>query len=208
MSKRMRRFKKNSGLNFESLLRDLLSGRLTVKKIFLTLVAIAALYFGGQEFVSAPTGGLDESASAGGIIQGFVSRVVDGDTAIITTAGNEQRRVRFLGVDTPETVHPKKGEQPYGKAASNFTKESLTGRQVWLEYDASPLDRYNRHLAYIWLAKPERIDEASIRRDMFNAKLLLGGYARVMIIKPNNRYEKLFQKFQSEAQRNKRGLWQ
>ncbi len=49
-----------------------------------------------------------------------------------------ERRVRLLGVDTPETVHPNKPVQFYGKEASNFTKESLTGKSVWLEYDSNP----------------------------------------------------------------------
>ena len=116
--------------------------------------------------------------------------------------------MRFLGVDTPETVHPTKGVQPYGKEASNFTKESLNGRQVWLEYDKSPTDRYNRYLAYVWLTKPGKIDDEAVRRNMFNARLLAGGYAKVLIIKPNNRYEKIFKEIQSEAQRTKIGMWQ
>lgn len=147
-----------------------------------------------------------ESGSESDIISGTVKRVIDGDTLVISI-NNQDRRVRMLGVDTPETVHPKKGVQPYGREASNFTKQSLTGRRVWLEYDSSPLDRYERHLAYIWLERPSQINEASIRREMFNARLLLEGYARVMIIRPNKRYEDLFKKFQTEAQNSRRGLW-
>ena len=98
--------------------------------------------------------------------------------------------------------------QPYGKEASNFTKESLTGRNVWLEYDKNPTDRYNRHLAYIWLSKPTQINNETIRHNMYNAILLAGGYAKVMIIKPNNRYEKLFKEIESEAKKSKLGMWQ
>ena len=112
-----------------------------------------------------------------------------------------------MGVDTPETVHPNKPVQFYGKEASNFTKDSLTGKKVWLEYDKNPTDRYNRHLAYIWLSKPSTINESTIRKNMFNAKLLLDGYGKVMIIKPNKRYEELFNKFQNEAKSSKKGLW-
>ena len=115
--------------------------------------------------------------------------------------------MRFLGVDTPETVHPKKGVQPYGKEASNFTKNFLTGKNVWLEYDKNPTDRYNRHLAYIWLSNPKNINEDSIRRDMFNARLLIGGYAKTMFIKPNTRYANLFTKFEDEAKKSRKGLW-
>ena len=165
------------------------------KIIILVVAAIAVYFFGGRELQ-------DDS----GFVSGIITRVVDGDTASVLVDGSE-RRVRFLGVDTPETVHPNKPVQFYGKEASNFTKESLTGKRVWLEYDASPQDRYNRHLAYIWTAKPDDINEDSISRDMFNAKLLLGGYAKVMIIKPNKRYEKEFRKFEEEARNSKRGLW-
>ena len=144
---------------------------------------------GGQDFVS-----------------GIVTRVVDGDTALVKVDGQE-RRVRLLGVDTPETVHPNKPVQFYGKEASRFTKDSLNGRQVWLEYDSSPQDRYNRHLAYVWLANPSVINEETMRASMFNAKLLLGGYAKVMIIKPNRRYETEFRKFQDEAKQKNLGVW-
>lgn len=176
----------------------------------LLVIAAAILYFSGidSSFINnnSDVKEISTSVDSSGIIQGIVARVVDGDTAIIRVNG-EDRRVRFLGVDTPETVHPTKGVQPYGKEASNFTKESLTGRNVWLEYDKSPTDRYNRHLAYIWLSRPTQINEATIRREMFNAKLLADGYAKVTIIKPNNRYEKLFKEIESEAKNSRLGMW-
>ncbi len=118
----------------------------------------------------------------------------------------QSRRVRMLGVDTPETVHPNKEVQYYGPEASAFTKKELTGQRVWLEYDVAPLDRYQRHLAYIWTEKPSG-GEAAIRKGMFNARLLLGGYAKVMTIQPNSRHADLFVKLQEEARKARRGLW-
>ena len=180
---------------------------LGTKKSIIVVIILALIWlFNGDIPEIFNNNGNIESESESDIISGTVKRVIDGDTLVISV-NNQDRRVRMLGVDTPETVHPKKGVQPYGKEASNYTKQSLTGRRVWLEYDVSPLDRYERHLAYIWLEKPLKIDESSIRREMFNARLLLEGYARVMIIKPNRRYEELFKKFQSEAQNTRRGLW-
>ena len=181
------------------------------KKSIIILLVLAVFWFFNvdiSEFVnnSPVTPDTGNNNIGSDIVSGTVKRVIDGDTLVITI-NNQDRRVRLLGVDTPETVHPKKGVQPYGKEASNFTKQSLTGKRVWLEYDSSPLDRYERHLAYLWLERPDKINESSIRRDMFNARLLLDGYARVMIIKPNKRYEDLFKKFQSEAQNSRRGLW-
>ena len=170
--------------------------------IIIIIIAGIAYLFGGENvfnFSGNETGNQD-------FVAGIVVRAVDGDTAVVKVDGQE-RRVRFLGVDTPETVHPNKPVQFYGKEASNFTKENLNGRKVWLEYDASPQDRYNRHLVYIWLDNPKTVNEASIRESMFNAKLLLGGYAKVMIIKPNKRYEAEFKKFQDEARRAKLGVW-
>ncbi len=183
-----------------------------VKLILLGIIIIAAYFFNGELpsiFQTEPepvTQTQTQSQNPSGIIEGIVSKVVDGDTAVIRVDGQE-RRVRLLGVDTPETVHPNKPVQFYGKEASNFTKQSLTGRRVWLEYDKSPLDRYQRHLAYVWLERPDSINENTIRREMFNARLLLGGYAKVMIINPNRRYKDLFNKFQSEAQNSRKGLW-
>ena len=65
-------------------------------------------------------------------------------------------------------------------------------------------------LAYVWLKEPatqELDDEAAIRQYMFNAKLLLGGYAQLMTIQPNSRYANLFVHFQREARQEKKGLW-
>ena len=181
--------------------------KLGPKKAILIIILAGLLWFiNGDTFTQTGRDYTDYDAGNSDIVAGIVARVVDGDTAVVKVGGQE-RRVRLLGVDTPETVHPNKPVQFYGKEASNFTKKNLNGKRVWLEYDANPQDRYNRHLAYVWLNKPVRIDETSIRENMFNARLLLGGYAKVMIIKPNKRYEKLFRKFEGEAKQAKAGLW-
>jgi len=138
-------------------------------------------------------------------LEGVVTKVVDGDTLVVKVE-RELRRVRLIGVDTPETVHPRKPVQYYGREASAFTKQTLLGRRVWLEYDVAPLDRYQRHLAYVWVERPAR-DEEAVRRGMFNAKLLLEGYGRAMTIQPNSRYADLFVRLQAEARKAGRGLW-
>ena len=144
-----------------------------------------------------------------------IERVVDGDTAIVSFVFDDgskytKERVRFLGVNTPETVHPSKPVEFYGKEASNFTKKELTGKTVWLQTDVEVKDRYGRMLAYVWLKEPSTKDldnEAAIRANMFNAKLLLDGYAQTMTVQPNSRYSNLFVHFQREAREAKRGLW-
>ena len=144
-----------------------------------------------------------------------IKRVVDGDTAVIIFMLDDGKiykdeRVRFIGANTPETVHPSKAPEYYGKEASNFTKENLTDRVVWIQTDVGARDRYDRLLAYIWTSEPSEKDldnEKAIRAKMFNAKLLLGGYAQVMTIQPNVRYAEMFLKFQREARENNKGLW-
>ena len=179
------------------------------KAIIIIIIGVIAYLFGGESVFNISGNNTNENWNGSrnqDFVQAVIVRAVDGDTAVVRIDGQE-KRVRFLGVDTPETVHPNKPVQFYGKEASNFTKESLNGRRVWLEYDSNPQDRYGRHLAYIWLENPANINESSIRESMFNAKLLLGGYAKVMIIKPNKRYEAEFKKFQEEAKRARLGVW-
>ncbi|MBQ3764593.1 MAG: thermonuclease family protein [Synergistaceae bacterium] len=144
-----------------------------------------------------------------------VERVIDGDTMIISFIFDDgskyqKERVRFLGVDTPETVHPTKPVQYYGKEASNFTKKTLDGETVWLQTDVGVKDRYDRMLAYVWLKEPterELDDEDSIRKYMFNARLLLDGYTQLMTVQPNSRYSNVFVHLQREARQEKKGLW-
>ena len=171
------------------------------KAIIIIIIGVIAYFFGGESVFN-----IGNNSGNQDFIQAVIVRAVDGDTAVVRIDGQE-KRVRFLGVDTPETVHPNKPVQFYGKEASSFTKESLNGRRVWLEYDSNPQDRYGRHLAYIWLNNPKTINESTIRESMFNAKLLLGGYAKVMIIRPNKRYESEFRKFQEEARNKTLGVW-
>jgi micrococcal nuclease len=147
-------------------------------------------------------------ASAFQVIKAKVQRVVDGDTVVAIIEGKKER-IRFIGVDTPETVKPRTPAEPFGRESSDFTKKALTGKTVWLEMDVSPRDKYKRLLAYVWLSPPEddEITEDEIREDMFNAVLLLGGYAQLMTIPPNVKYADSFTRFQTEAREQVRGLW-
>ena len=78
-----------------------------------------------------------------------VVRVIDGDTVKIDYNGRHTN-VRLIGVDTPETVHPNKPVEAYGKEASNFTKNLLLGESVYLRFDAERTDTYDRLLAYLY----------------------------------------------------------
>jgi micrococcal nuclease len=76
-----------------------------------------------------------------------VERVIDGDTLIVQTVGT----VRLIGVDTPETVHPRRAVEPFGPEATRFTRTLAEGRAVRLEYEGKRRDRYGRTLGYVYL---------------------------------------------------------
>lgn len=125
-----------------------------------------------------------------------VVRVVDGDTIIVDFNGKNER-VRLIGVDTPESVHPDKSKNSYlGVRASNFTKNKLSGKQVRLEFDVQERDHYGRLLAYVYL---DNI--------MFNRTLLRTGYAQVATYPPNVRYTSEFLQLEREARNKNMGLW-
>lgn len=137
-----------------------------------------------------------------------VERVVDGDTIIVRFDGGERERVRMIGVNTPESVDPNRPVEHFGKEASAFTKNALGNKTVLLQTDVGTRDRHSRVLAYIWTDIPDDpLDRDEVRRKMFNARLLLNGYAQVMTVQPNTLYTKMFIRFQREARRNSRGLW-
>lgn len=98
-------------------------------------------------------------------------------------------------------------EEPYGKEALAYNQKRLAGRQVYLEMDVSERDKYGRLLAYVWLEKPANDSEAQVRAKMYNAELLLNGYAEVITIPPNVKYADLFVKLQREARKAGKGLW-
>lgn len=125
-----------------------------------------------------------------------VTRAVDGDTIEVTYNGKEEK-VRLIGVDTPETKHPTKPVEPYGPEASAFTKKTLEGKKVRLEFDVQERDKYGRLLAYLYLEDGT----------FFNAELLRQGFAQVLTVPPNVRHADEFVKLQREAREAKRGLW-
>ena len=121
------------------------------------------------------------------------TRVVDGDTIVVEGIG----KIRLIGVDTPETVHPRKPVEYYGKEASNFTKKMVEGKKVRLEYDWQKKDKYRRTLAYVYLKDGT----------FLNAEIVKQGYGYAYTKYPF-KYLEQFRKYGKEARENKRGLWQ
>jgi micrococcal nuclease len=150
----------------------------------LVLAAVAAL--GGNALLDRGEAVGDGTAR--------VERVVDGDTIVL--AGGA--RVRYIGVDTPESVKPGTPVQCYAKAASHFNERLVEGQRVRLRYDAERQDRYGRTLAYVYRQ----------RDGLFvNAELVRRGYATTLTIPPNVAHADDFRQLSREARRAGRGLW-
>jgi len=145
----------------------------------------------------APPSRPDTAAWAAGPegLSGTVVRIVDGDTVHVRI-GDRIEKVRYIGVNTPEIHHPWKGEEPGGRQALAVNRQLLLGKRVRLELDVQHRDRYGRLLAYVWVGET-----------MVNAELVRLGYAQVMTVPPNVRYQDLFLKLQREAREAGRGLW-
>jgi micrococcal nuclease len=134
-----------------------------------------------------------------------VTRVVDGDTIHVQMPDGTTEKVRFIGVNTPESTTR---HEPYGEEASAYAKRRLPkGLTVWLEVDVALRDKYGRMLAYVWLERPSSLSPQEIRAKMFNAELLIEGYAQLMTIPPDVRYVDVFTPLQAEARSAARGLW-
>ncbi len=143
-----------------------------------------------------------------GVTKARVVSVVDGDTVDVKALAGARlpgTRVRFIGVDKPETT---RAVEPYGHEATAFTHKGLLGKTVYLEKDVSETDRYGRALRYVWLTSPPaKPTEEQVRKHLFNAILVLGGYAQVATHPPDVKYAELPVKFQREAREAGRELW-
>lgn len=143
--------------------------------------------------LAAAASGARPSAAAG--LEGPVVRVVDGDTIHVRLEGRIEK-VRYIGVNAPELHHPTKGEEPGGREAAEVNRGLVEGKQVRLQLDVQHRDRYGRLLAYVW-----------VNDLMVNAELVRRGYAQVMTVPPNVRYQELLLRLQRDAREAGRGLW-
>jgi micrococcal nuclease len=126
----------------------------------------------------------DEGSSGGDGVR--VIRVIDGDTVEMERLG----KVRLIGVDAPEK------ERCYDDAATRFTRDRLEYQVVQYELGEEPKDRYDRTLAYL-----------SREGEMHNEELLREGYAKVLTIPPNDKYEARFERAERDAKKADEGLW-
>ncbi len=123
-------------------------------------------------------------------------KVIDGDT--IEAEKNGQRlKIRYIGVDTPESVKPDSPVECYGKEAMEFNKSLVLGKKIRIESDVTDTDKYGRKLRYVYLEDGRMVNEI----------LLEEGYARILTIPPNVKYVDKFREAEKKARENERGLW-
>lgn len=127
-----------------------------------------------------------------------VIKVVDGDTIAVNING-ESETLRLIGIDTPETVDPRKGVECFGKEASAKARELLDGANVKLEADESQgeRDKYGRLLRYVFLEDGTHFNELMIRE----------GYAHEYTYDLPYKYQGQFKAAESNAKQDERGLW-
>jgi micrococcal nuclease len=128
---------------------------------------------------------------------GRVERVVDGDTVVVRVDGRDER-VRYIGMDTPESVKPGTPVQCFAEAAAAANRRLVGGRSVRLVPDAEARDRYGRLLAYVY-REPDGL--------FVNAELVRRGYARLLTIPPNVAHAGQMRRLARRARAAGRGLW-
>jgi len=190
--------------------------RKTAKTIASIIIAICLFLIAGAKMqepseatpnsLPQPSASSTQSASTTstplGATNALVIKVVDGDTisAKLDSEPDKEVKIRFLGVNTPETVDPRRPVECFGKEASDFTKHLLTNQRVNLLSDpeADEVDKYGRLLRNVYLADGTDI----------NAELVRQGFANAYVSFPQNDARKAeLRALEAEAKENQRGLW-
>jgi len=140
-----------------------------------------------------------ESTTPANMQTAKVTRVIDGDTIDVSFDGKTER-IRVIGIDTPETVDPRKPVECFGQEASAVAKEQLTDETVQLESDPTQgeRDKYNRLLRYVWM------DNGTVD---FGKLMIATGYAHEYTYNLPYKYQAEYKQAQKEAEQGKKGLW-
>jgi micrococcal nuclease len=161
--------------------------------VVLLAIGLVLLVSGGDGGDDSPR--TDQNAGETPAVAARVVRVVDGDTIEVESGGTTED-VRYIGVDTPESVKPGTPVQCYAKRASHFNGSLVEGRVVRLRFDRERRDDYGRLLAYVY-ADGRFVNAALVRR----------GFARTLTIPPNTSHASQFDRLATRAGRAGRGLW-
>jgi micrococcal nuclease len=172
----------------------------------LVLIAAIAAAIAGCEALAPPTPLRVVSVTAppgpvGAVERARVVRVVDGDT-ILVDIRSRRERVRYIGIDAPESVRPNTPVEPFAREAAAENARLVAGRDVVLEVDVSDRDAFNRLLRYVWLEQPNGDPPLLV-----NFELVARGVANAVTYPPDLRYTDLFRAAEREARQRGRGLW-
>lgn len=176
------------------------------KKIkFYTFLTALSVIFGLTifQYLSAPAPSRQMVQSAQPATFGIegekalVIKVIDGDTIEI----NSGDKVRLIGIDTPETVDPRRNVGCFGKEASSEAKNLLNGKEIILQKDVSETDKYGRLLRYVYLP----LEDGRIL--FVNDYLVREGFARIYTYPPDVKFNEQFLQAEKMARDQNKGLW-
>ncbi|MDH4231144.1 MAG: thermonuclease family protein [Nitrospirota bacterium] len=156
-------------------------------KVFWVILVLCVFLLFATRGISAP----DAGKGSGNTV--WVEKIYDGDT-IGGVVDSRFEKIRLIGIDTPEME-----QRPWGRKARKCLKSLLaaTDAKILLEYDVERRDKYGRILGYIWMRDGRLINE----------ELLKEGFAVLLTIPPNVKYEKRFRVAQRRARESKTGIW-
>ncbi len=175
---------------------DVPRGAFGLVVFILCLVGLLMVYLADGD--SDGSGSNDQGETSGSPARSVtveVDRVVDGDTAKVFYEG-ESEYVRYIGIDTPESVDPNSPVECFGEEAKARNEQLLEPGEVRLKFGPEKRDRFDRLLAYVYVTDV-----------MLNEELLRGGYAETLTIPPNDADSGRFERIESEAREAGRGLW-
>lgn len=173
----------------------------------LVLLGIGLIFWGLQsnDFTTSPpatpTPVIESTGSATLGVEGqkvVITRVIDGDTVEI----KEGLKIRYIGIDTPETVDPRREVGCFGKEASAENKRLVLGREAYLVKDVSETDKFGRILRYVYITQE---DGSTL---FINDYLVRRGFAKAVTFPPDVRFSTQFMEAEREARDSNRGLWE
>lgn len=168
-----------------------------IMRLITAILAVYFIYMGtlGAETAPQPQ---PETESLDGRTHYPVTHVADGDTIEVQKDG-ESVKVRLIGINTPESVDPRRPVQCFGKEASARTHEILDGKSVALETDPTQdtYDKYGRLLAYVFLPDGTLVNE----------QLVTEGFAHEYTYDQPYTYQARFKTAEKAAREARRGLW-
>ena len=180
-----------------------------IKRIFLlaalflvALLEIRQLFHSSSLRLNKQIEVTPEATTTAVIITGEIATVafaIDGDTVELT----DGRRVRYIGIDAPETAHEGKSAECFGNEARVENSKRTNGKKVRLEKDISETDGYGRLLRYVYADQPARAGAPLI-----NEQLVKDGFARAWNVPPDEKYKDALLVLQQEAREARRGLWE